>query len=285
MTEASIYSTEFYEIVNSTAGRSAHEAVPTVLEFIRPRSVIDVGCGTGTWLAAFAQNGISDYYGVDGYWADTAGLRIPRERFQAVDLNQPIELERAFDLVVALEVAEHLVPQAAETFVDSLTRLGPVVLFSAAVPMQQGFHHVNEQWPRYWADLFLQRGFVAIDCLRSRLWQNRNIDWWYAQNMMFFVRADQLEYYPLLKQAMLERPASQPLPLIHPDLYLYRSKRAELTPGYITLKEVLTALPVLARYALWQHSFYMGFRKFLNRLWGPASKEPRQKQFSHRGHL
>jgi hypothetical protein len=35
---------------------------------------------------------------------------------------------------VSLEVAEHLPPGVAQTFVDALVRHGSVVLFSAAIP-------------------------------------------------------------------------------------------------------------------------------------------------------
>jgi hypothetical protein len=61
---------------------------------------------------------------------------------------------RTFDLAICLEVAEHLPPEAAEGFIDSLTRLAPVVLFSAAITFQVGNQHLNGQWPDYWATLF-----------------------------------------------------------------------------------------------------------------------------------
>ena len=55
-----------------------------------------------------------------------------------------------FDLVVSLEVAEHLPKECADIFVDSLVRLGPIILFSAAIPQAGGTCHINEQWPEYW---------------------------------------------------------------------------------------------------------------------------------------
>jgi hypothetical protein len=67
-----------------------------------------------------------------------------------------------------------------------LTRLGPVVLFSAAIPGQGGLGHLNEQWPRYWVDLFRAKSYVAIDCLRHRIWDDDGVDWWYAQNLLFY---------------------------------------------------------------------------------------------------
>lgn len=60
------------------------------------------------------------------------------------DVGAPIELHRRFDLVLCLEVAEHLPASAADTLVRSLTGLGNVIAFSAAIPFQGGANHVNE---------------------------------------------------------------------------------------------------------------------------------------------
>jgi hypothetical protein len=95
-------------------------------------------------------------------------LEIPKNRFMAVDLERPFQLKRKFDLVVSLEVAEHLPAHCAEDFVSTLTGLGSVVLFSAAAPHQGGEHHVNEQSPDYWAELFQRRKYVPVDCLRKK---------------------------------------------------------------------------------------------------------------------
>lgn len=56
---------------------------------------------------------------------------------------------RRFDLAMTIEVAEHLTPVRADSFVEDLTRLSDVVLFSAAIPAQGGINHVNEQWQSY----------------------------------------------------------------------------------------------------------------------------------------
>lgn len=101
------------------------------------------------------------------------------------DLTTSLKSDRLFDLVMSLEVAEHLDAKYAETFVDSLTNFGPVILFSAAVPFQGGEHHVNEQWPSYWEELFAKKGYVAVDAIRKHIWQNPEVEWWYAQKSCF----------------------------------------------------------------------------------------------------
>ena len=179
--------------------------------------MVDVGCGTGTWCAEFLEQGVRTVLGVDGAYVDKSQLMIPPGSFLARDLAAPLRLDRTFDLAISMEVAEHLPPERGASFVDDLTRLAPIVLFSAAIPGQGGTSHVNEQWPSYWDGLFRKRGFRAIDCLRARFWDDPSIDWWYRQNMFLFVREDRLPEFPAPDQ-------SAPRDIVHPVLYrVYKS--------------------------------------------------------------
>src|SRR5918999_372999 len=175
------YTKEFYNAQKEGSRRSAEIIIPLVLALVKPQSVIDVGCGVGTWLSVFKKLGVEDVFGIDGEHVDRSMLEIPGEQFLALDLSRPIQIDRQFDLVVSLEVAEHLPKQCAKTFVESLTKLGSVSLFSAAIPFQGGTCHVNEQWPDYWANYFRENDYEVIDCIRKRVWQNDKIEWWYSQ--------------------------------------------------------------------------------------------------------
>lgn len=146
----------------------------------------------------FAEHGVEDICGIDGDWVPSDMLWIDEERFIAADLTQPLELDRSFDLAISLEVAEHLPESAATTFVRSLCALAPVIAFSAAIPMQGGANHVNEQWPTYWAELFRAEGWLVIDAIRSEIWNNDRVAPWYRQNLLVFVNHDEIDKYPLL---------------------------------------------------------------------------------------
>jgi SAM-dependent methyltransferase len=214
-----LYNEHFFDNIRTGSHRSAEEIVPLIMDLLHPRSVLDVGCGVGAWLEVFRQHGVDDIFGVDGSYVETQTLEIPAHCFAAHDLTQPLSLSRPFDLVMSLEVAEHLPHTSAETFIASLTRLGPAVLFSAAIPFQGGTHHVNEQWPEYWAAYFQRHDYVALDCLRPRLWQNAAVEWWYAQNMLLFVHKDRVAQYPALRGASASS-AAPPAALVHPRKYL-----------------------------------------------------------------
>jgi SAM-dependent methyltransferase len=217
--KAQPYTADYYETICAGARRSAEVLVPLVLQLVRARSVIDVGCGQGAWLAVFREHGAQEILGVDGDYVDRTRLQIAPACFQAWDLTQPLRLDRRFDLVVSLEVAEHLPGDCSTQFVESLSRLGPMVLFSAAVPYQQGVQHLNEQWPNYWAQRFRACGFEPVDCLRRRVWEDERVEWWYRQNIFLYVEREFLKRQPFLQ---LEHAftGGAALPLVHPKKFL-----------------------------------------------------------------
>src|SRR5688500_5771753 len=96
------YSSQYYERLREGSSRSAAAVVPIIVEYISPKSVIDLGCGTGAWLAEFKRHGVRDILGVDGPHVDPAGLVIHPEQFLAADLTLPLALHAQFDLAMSL---------------------------------------------------------------------------------------------------------------------------------------------------------------------------------------
>ncbi len=223
MTKVS-YSTEFFDEMVETNLSSARVVVPHVLELMRPSSVADIGCGEGIWLKAFMEAGVTSVQGVDGDWVEKERLQFPKQQFLVADLKEPVVLDKKYDLAVCLEVAEHLPDAASGTLVSSLTNAAPVILFSAAIPLQGGSHHVNEQWPAYWAEKFAVHGYIPVDCIRRKIWDDKKVSFFYAQNIFIFVKKDLLSNYPKL-QAEIEAGNGSALSLVHPYMYLYYAER------------------------------------------------------------
>lgn len=217
------YDRHFYEEQQGGSYESAKQVVPLILDLVKPRSVADVGCGVGTWLSVFRDYGVEDVTGFDGAYVPPDQLMIPPSCFQPVDLLQPLATSRTYDLALSLEVAEHLPAPAAPDFVTSLIRLAPVVVFSAAVPLQGGAEHVHERWQSYWADLFERQGCVVVDALRPVIWNNENVEPFYRQNLLVFVRKDSLSRYPALAEAG-RRTSKEMLSVVHPKLYVGRNR-------------------------------------------------------------
>ncbi|CAN5306315.1 hypothetical protein BH11PLA2_BH11PLA2_30680 [soil metagenome] len=203
---------------------TADLVAPLVTTLLQPQSILDVGCGNGVWLGAFHRTGVTDILGLDGDYIDRSALQMPPECFHAADLSQAFKLDRIFDLAVSLEVGEHLPESHAEAFVDSITAHAPAVLFSAAIPGQGGVGHINEQWPSYWMAKFARHGFVAYDAVRPKVWHNPDVVYWYAQNVILYVRDTAVSRYP----ALSETPKVVLSDVIHPRRYVALDRAARL---------------------------------------------------------
>jgi SAM-dependent methyltransferase len=213
-----LYTPQFYEAHQGGARRSARQIIPLVLNWAQASSVVDVGCGTGSWLAAVRECGIDDIIGVDGHHVDQDQLEIPRDKFVPRDLSGPVDLGRSFDLAISLEVAEHLPAECASTFVASLVKLAPIVLFSAAIPGQGGTHHVNEQWQDYWADFFRKHDYMAVDIIRPMIWNDCEIEWYYRQNVLIYAHRETLCRHAALEMGS-DRTNLAQLALVHPRCF------------------------------------------------------------------
>jgi SAM-dependent methyltransferase len=240
------YDEQFHKQIEGSSYGSAKAVIGILSPMLRPASVVDVGCGTGTWLSVWGEHGVDDVLGIDGDYVDRAWLKIPHDRFMARDLNEPLSLGRTFDLAMTLEVAEHIAPERADQFVASMARLAPVVLFSAAIPHQGGVHHVNEQWPGYWAGRFERHGYLAVDCVRPRIWGDDNVSVAYRQNILLFVRNDVLDRNDALRRERDTTRADQ-LTVVHPASYLGMVNRMNAD---IPLRRLVGALPRSAWVAL-----------------------------------
>jgi SAM-dependent methyltransferase len=184
------YGEVFYDYIDRGAHSSARRILPVLLDELPIRSVLDVGCGRGAWLAEWMLAGVNDVFGVDGGHVDPRRLEIPKERFRALDVGRPFDLERRFDVVQCLEVGEHLPAADARTLVENLVRHGAIILYSAAVPGQGGESHVNERPPSFWRSLFRSSGYSPFDCVRPAVAGLRSVEPWYRYNTILYVRED-----------------------------------------------------------------------------------------------
>jgi SAM-dependent methyltransferase len=171
---------------------SAKQIVPLIMDLVNPNSVIDVGCGLAQWLKVFSLNGVDTILGIDGNHVSSDMIYIDKINFQYFDLERSFDLKISskFDLVLSLEVAEHISEKNADEYVELLSSLGDRILFSAAIPFQTGENHVNEQNHIYWQEKFLKHDFLMLDIIRPKIWNNNNINWWYRQNMFLLVKVN-----------------------------------------------------------------------------------------------
>jgi SAM-dependent methyltransferase len=224
------YGTNFYASQSGGSARSAEKVIPLVIRLLKPRSILDVGCGVGSWLRVARDNGVDDVMGIDGQWAQKVGLVIPESQFQDYDLSTPIDLGRRFDLVLTLEVAEHIAAARSDTFVDTLCRHADTILFSAALPGQGGRMHLNEQPLSYWVDKFSRRNYGVIDALRPYIWNDADIGPCYRQNMVLFAIPERVPAIEAAARSELGE-SRWSLDVAHPQLLKERANYIALSRG------------------------------------------------------
>jgi SAM-dependent methyltransferase len=238
------YNDSFFAEMHTVSAQTASIVVPMLLENLSPQSVLDVGCGTGAWLNEFWRRGVRDVRGVEGNWAPTEFLDFPPSLVERANATSGFNLGRRFELVISVEVAEHLEQASSRRFVEDLTRHGDVVYFTAAIPGQGGTNHLNEQWPDYWASLFAEEGFRMIDWPRQTLWADLKVDPCVIQNGFLYAR----EKVSLLEA--IEPANSWPLRMVHPRLFSHtvgKLKDPEVYKACLTARKVLCILPSLLR--------------------------------------
>lgn len=185
---ASLYPAGFYENRRTHTAHAARRLLAALPSRLARGRVADVGCGTGTWLAAALADGAQSAFGIEGDWVTPAMLDDARIILAPQDLEQRFA-GATVDLAISLEVAEHLSPGRAASFVADLVALAPAVLFSAAIPGQGGVGHLNEQWQSWWAGHFAGHGYLAYDAVRPAIWSDEAIPAWYRQNTVLYLDA------------------------------------------------------------------------------------------------
>lgn len=236
------YTTTFYENQSDGSYRAARTILPAVLELTRPRTLVDVGCGVGTWLAAGLELGVERAVGYEGDWVRSHMLKHPGVELRTHDLEQPIRSEERFDLAMSLEVAEHLTEARARSFVADLCGLSDQVFFGAAVPGQGGVNHLNEQWQDYWVELFAEHGYRAVDAVRPNFWSDGSLPIHYRQNPFLFLSDPAWERFVQADGAPADL-TPWPVKLVHPDMHLDKMTISAAPPTVGEIVRSVAQLP------------------------------------------
>jgi hypothetical protein len=199
---------------------------PVINNLYKPRSVLDVGCGLGTWLKVISDLGVEDFLGIDGIEVPDEIFFISKDNFKKYDLVDYWDIGRKFDLLFCLEVAEHLPSNFASNLIQNLTQHSDIIVFSAACPNQPGQGHINCQWLDYWQSIFNEYGYACYDEIRPLIWDKNFPEWWYKQNL-FIAKKDKIN------AGKEDRIISK----VHPDLYeIYTNKSLELLQSLDQIK-------------------------------------------------
>jgi SAM-dependent methyltransferase len=128
-----------------------------ILEEIHPYTVLDAGCAFGFLVEGLRKRDIEAF-----------GIDISEYAIQQVDasistfcsvasITKPFS--RKFDLIVTIEVLEHLPWEQAQQAVKNLCQYTDDILFSSSPYDYREVTHYNVQPPEVWAELFAREGF------------------------------------------------------------------------------------------------------------------------------
>lgn len=162
-----IYPKEFFMGRNKVAWRTKI-VCPPIIQVLKPKKLIDVGCGTGDFVSYFLQQKI-DAYGLEGTTEVLDNLMIPDDRMYFADLRKPFLQTVRFDLAMSIEVAEHIEPEFSHIYVHNMCSLSDRILLTVAGPGQLGHNHVNLQTKDYWEKKFAKHGYFRKQEIENQI--------------------------------------------------------------------------------------------------------------------
>ena len=167
-----IYDQQYYEhtIARDSAvpytdagfwGANFAEMAKRIVQTFHPKTVLDAGCALGYLVAALRDLGV-EAYGIDISEYAISRVREDIRPFCVMgSLTDPLPavLPQKYDLVVTIEVLEHLTAEDGRAAIRNLCGLSDRVLFSSTPDDFDDVTHINVQQREYWAELFAREGF------------------------------------------------------------------------------------------------------------------------------
>jgi SAM-dependent methyltransferase len=128
-----------------------------IVSDIKPRTVLDAGCAMGFLVEALRDRGV-EAFGVDisDYAIEQVRSDIKPYCRQG-SVTDP--LSDRYDLIVSIEVLEHLPTEEAIHAVGNLCAATADFMFSSTPIDYQEITHLNVQPPEWWTEVFARQGF------------------------------------------------------------------------------------------------------------------------------
>jgi SAM-dependent methyltransferase len=149
---------------------------------LSPKNVLDIGCGPGMYVEELLNRNVP-----------AIGIEISDEIQKPYVLNKSLfDVHETADVVMCLEVAEHLPEDKADSIVKKVVESTEgILIWTAAIPGQGGVGHINCQPKEYWRVKFEREGLVYNDVLTQEC---RNFAFrgyhmgWFVNNVQIFVK-------------------------------------------------------------------------------------------------
>tara|TARA_Y100000034_G_C6794219_1_gene355829 strand:- start:294 stop:857 length:564 start_codon:yes stop_codon:yes gene_type:complete len=150
-------------------------------------TLVDFGCGDASYSKAIAETGIK----VEAYDGNPNAKEVSGGFASTLDLSEPFDLKKKFDVVMCLEVAEHLPKEYEDILIDNLLKhVNGYLIISWAIPGQGGVGHFNEQPNEYVRELFTKKGFTELVEVQQFL--RNSVTWcgWFRNTTFVFYKEE-----------------------------------------------------------------------------------------------
>ena len=170
--------------------RDVEFIVKVLVDKFKPKSVVDFGCGIGSYLHYFSKFGVKCIHGYEGSPNAFKCLLVNPKYVERHDLRDGIKSTKRYDLCLCLEVIEHISSKFEDTILNSLCASGYTLCLACAPCNQGGTHHINEKPHEYWIKKICKKGFIfqeeVTEEIQKKLSKELKVKPWMARNIIIF---------------------------------------------------------------------------------------------------
>ena len=167
MFDITLYNDEFFLWHLTYAREYSIKTMDWYIDAFKPSSVVDFGCGIGSYLESCYNKNIPNYKGYDigGEYAKKYTPSFLHNHIEYVDCTKPIQTPQRYDCVITFETIEHIEPSGTDTFIRNLVSATEInqgkILFTGATPDQDGCGHINSREKEEWIKEFEKHNFCV----------------------------------------------------------------------------------------------------------------------------